>query len=247
LIVFCPRMSNPWSTSVRDIALAPLYKTLKKYDAEQPDEQQPQLSIQTENLQNNHSIEIQTHPPQQQSAAKNSSKSQFIANLRRADELNRLRREDPYADGIGYENQKVVSFSRRLTKMFIALSKSLEQFQKADVLKTAYLQAYMANQVMWDDISTENKVKLVNAVRSLLKALKVQLNNQISHHTATAPVFKVRLSELEACIERSGIMDETKNPDDFIIEDLYELLAEALGTLEVIRSVFSTENGLIKS
>jgi len=133
-------MSNPWRTTPNDVALAPLLKSLKEFEPTTPIK----------------SISLDDDLDQPETPAEPTPKvarSALIAKLRRADEIHRNRRTDPNHGGLSHENEKLLNFSRRLTKIFVILSRSLEQFQKADILKTAYLQAFLSNQVVWDDIS----------------------------------------------------------------------------------------------
>lgn len=235
-------MSNPWSTSTRDIALAPLYKTLRTLEegGSSSDSNNPSN---TSNILGSPSRD--SYDPDVAINGPPKTRSKFIGKLRKADEINFARRSDPGLVGLCEENVKIVAFARKLTKIFAILSKSLETFLRADVLKTAYLNAFMANQLQWDDISHENQTRLISSTRALLTALLSLLEHQQLHSAA---------QELNDAIERTQIMDTTKsfadhsnnhttsnasnNPNEkefLYLEDLFEVLMDCTGVLEVLR------------
>lgn len=216
-------MSNPWRTTPNDVALAPMLRTLKEFE--------PSTPIKSISLD-----EDQDQAETTKETAPKVTRSALIAKLKRADEIHRNRRADPNHGGLSPENEKLLNFSRRLTKIFVILSRSLEQFQKADILKTAYLQAFLSNQVVWDDISQENKAKMVNSLRSLIKALQTLLTAKQDSYSATNS-FKQCFEELRVVIERTEIMNQDRSCDEYPLEDLFEVLTEISGCLEVIRLV----------
>lgn len=216
-------MSNPWRTTPNDVALAPLLKSLKEFE--------PSTPIKSISLD-----EELDQPQTTEETAPKVARSALIAKLRRADEIHRNRRADPNHGGLSPENEKLLNFSRRLTKVFVILSRSLEQFQKADILKTAYLQAFLSNQVVWDDISQENKTKMVNSLRFLIKAIQTLLVAKQDSYSATNS-YKQCAEELKVIIERSEIMNNDRSCDEYLLEDLFEVLTEISGCLEVIRVV----------
>lgn len=217
-------MSNPWTYSPRDIALAPLYRTLKNIEDPSDVSSVAQVSIANTNAKNNTPF---------QDASVGRKRSTLIEKLRQADVVNQRRRNDPSIHGISPENAKIITFARKLTKIFVIVSRSLEQFQKADVLKTAYLQAFLSNQLLWDDISYENKQRLIHTSRHLLEQLLQLLQNQesVSRHNS----FAQCVTELQEVMERTEIMRDDTQADDVALEDLFEVLSQCMATLEVIK------------
>lgn len=219
-------MSNPWTYSPRDIALAPLYKTLKTLPKDTKNSH-------NENTGNNSNI----------SSTETTEKKKritFIDKLRQADQFNRDRRNDPFlSHNLSPEQAKIITIARRLTKIFLVLSKSLETFQKADNLKAAYLQAFVENQIIWDEISYENKHKLVITSQQLLRQLTILLENQETSNQQTLSrhnSFALCISNLKNVVQKTQILGVSGQEVDKIeVEDLFDVLSQCVATLEDVK------------
>jgi hypothetical protein len=157
--------------------------------------------------------------------------------LRHADRFNEERRNDPYLfNQLSPEQAKIITFARKLNKIFATVSKSLENFQKADVLKTAYLQAFVENQVLWDDIAYENKLKLITTSQQLLQQLRILLENQQSEETRHNSFYQC-LIELQEVADRTQILGAPGQDvvDQLEVEDLFQILTQCMSTLEAIK------------
>lgn len=202
-------MSNPWNTTPVDVALAPFHKLLKSLDTHTNI-----INLPSEPINN---------PPQ----------NTLILKLREADQIARRRREKQFMDkaiDIKPEIKQVVVFNKRLTDLFQKLSQDLENLSQNDLLKQSYIQAFRRSQVVWDDISQENKAKLVNSIRSAIRAI-----SKVFQAKEKQPNFIEYEKNLNDLITRTDIFNESKEFDDLYLEDLYDLLTECSNCLEIIK------------
>lgn len=218
-------MSNPWNTTPADLALGPFHHLLHSFETS---------SVQQHDHNNNNT----NHP------------GSIVAKLREADRLIRAKRELEFqkkAIEVRPEIKQYLELEKQLTVMFNDLSDQLENIQQApntipsssasesssnhDLLRQAYLRVFHTSQVVWDDISHENKAKLVYCIRHAIKAIFHQIQLRSKDEISFATHQKI-VSEL---IERTNIFDELKEFDDFHLEDLYDLLTECCNSLELIK------------
>ncbi len=205
-------MSNPWCTAPSDVALTPFKKTIS--DIEE--------SHRLRGRNGNNSAGI-------------NRKSNFIGQLREVDGFLVLKRQSEFhkrAIDKQPELKNAMDIADQLTSLFDKLSRDLDAFTKSDDLKNSFINAYRTSQIIWDDISQENKAKLVNSIRSAIREiLKV-------FRTRQDEKFRAHEHNLVLLIQRTNVFDEEKEFDDYYLEDLYDLLTECSNSLDMIR--FST-------
>jgi len=77
---------------------------------------------------------------------------------------------------------------------------------------------------------------MVNSLRALIKAIQTLLITKQDSYSATNS-YKQCLEELKTVIERTDILNQDRSCDEYPLEDLFEVLTEISGCLEVIRVV----------
>jgi hypothetical protein len=196
-------MSNPWDTTPADLALTPFYELLKSFES-------------------NYNRQVPAF-----------SGSSLIAKLREADKLAEARRESQFqqkAIEIRPELKQCMDLEQEMDSMFTELSGLLDKLNGQDHLSQAYLRVFHSSQVVWDDISHENKAKLVQCIRSAINAIFKQIQARQEE-----PSFSTHQKVVSDLIDRTSVFDETKEFDDFFLEDLYDLLTECANSLELIK------------
>lgn len=202
-------MANPWNTTPADLALTPLYELLKSFESSS-------------------STSFRSDP-----GLSGNGGSSLIAKLREADKLAYIRREAEFqqkAMEIRPEIKQCMELEAELTISFNKLTEILEKINNKGHLKQAYVRVYNSSQVVWDDISHENKAKLVHCIRSAINAIFKQIQARKDE-----PSFATHQKVVSDLIERTTVFDEKKEFDDFYLEDLYDLLTECTNSLELIK------------
>lgn len=198
-------MSNPWCTAPSDVALTPFNRIVAEID--------------------------ECNKARGRTFIK--SKSPFIAELRTLDNwLVNKRRIDFQKQAIHFQPDLERALEvENLTTLFDKILFDLDSFLNSDVLKNSFINAFRTSQIIWDDISQENKAKLVNSIRlAVSEIMKIfQMKKQPCEE------FTKQESNLKLLIERTNVFDMEKEFDDFYLEDLYDLLTECSNSLEIIR------------
>jgi hypothetical protein len=209
-------MSNPWCTAPSDVALTPFKKTIS-------------------DIEESHRLRrgrISTVCPPSSSSTIVNKKSNFIGQLREVDGFLVLKRQSEFhrrAIEKQPELMKALEIAEQLTQIFNRLSNELDIFNRSDDLKNSFINAFRTSQIIWDDISQENKAKLVNSIRSAIREIiKV-------FRTREDEKFRAHEKNLDLLIQRTNVFDERKEFDDYYLEDLYDLLTECSNSLEMIR------------
>jgi hypothetical protein len=222
-------MSNPWNTTPADVALTPFHQLLQSFEVFQSNK-----GLQNDNNNgngyhndDNESKSVSVSQPQQYS-------SPLVSKLREADKVAYELREQLIREKAIEERPEIKTCyesEKELFAMFNELSSVLENFEKGNQLQTSYLKVFNTSQIVWDDISHENKGKLVSSIRSAIRGIFKQIQVRGRDEVSFAQHQKV-VSEL---IERTNIFNEEKEFDDFQLEDLYDLLTECCNSLELIK------------
>lgn len=202
-------MSNPWCTAPSDVALTPFKKTISDIE--------------------------ESHRLRGRSSNNGSSinrKSNFIGQLREVDGFLLLKRQSEFhrrAIDKQPELKNAIDIAEQLTDLFNKLCRDLDGFTKSDDLKNSFVNAYRTSQIIWDDISQENKGKLVSSIRSAIREIMK------AFQTREEETFRSHEHALLLLIERTNVFDEEKEFDDYYLEDLYDLLTECSNSLDMIR------------
>lgn len=203
-------MANPWCTAPFDVALTPFNKTVNEID------ERNRIRGRTQTK----------------------SKSAFIAQLRDVDVwLERKRRLDFQRRAFQPDLKQALEVES-ITTAFEKMVSDLDSFVKSDALKNSFINAFRTSQIIWDDISQENKAKLVYSIRlALSEIMKIVQIKMITFED-----FKNHEKNLKVLIERTNVFDIEKEFDDYYLEDLYDLLTECSNSLELIRISLSSNN-----
>ena len=204
-------MSNPWRTTPADIGLMPLFRLLNALGDEENEASTRKSTI----------IQSRLKPPT------------LVEELRELDEYIIRKRDNEFMK-TAYELRPELKHSTELvdhlTELFYTISIQLDAFNQTDALKNSYVNAFKSNQIIWDDISQENKAKLVNSIRSAIDAIL-----RIFKDREQTEVIVSHQNSMQELIKRTNVFDETKEFDDYYLEDLYDLLTECVNALELIR------------
>lgn len=198
-------MANPWRTSPAEVGLLPLYRLLNAFEN---DNGQPH------------------NPPSR------FKKRGLIDELRELDEYIITKREADFqktAYELRPELKRSSELVDHLSGLFNQISIELDTFNQSDALKNSYVNAFKTNQIIWDDISHENKAKLVNSIRLAIDAIL-----RIFHDREQTSAIISHQQSMQLLMERTNVFDEAKEFDDYYLEDLYDLLTECSNALELI-------------
>eukprot|EP01031_Cornospumella_fuschlensis_P040435 gene40435-49281_t len=201
--------SNPWASSPADIALNPVNDLIKRY------------------------YEIKGLSSTASTANSDRSTSDLISKLRQADALAAQKKELFYQMYLAEnhpEVAKVAKLSEELNATYQKLCSYLEKFTATDALQESYFQAVRASQVVWDDLSQENKGRLITTIRQAVKAIET-LNSNREFDEKTQDQVRI----FEEVVLRTNVADESQNFDDFVLDDLHELLQECRNCLDLFR------------
>ncbi|RYG66921.1 hypothetical protein EON64_08595 [archaeon] len=199
--------SNPWACTPADVALNPVNDLIKRY--------------------------YEIKGLKSESSGSRRTTSDLIAKLRQADVLAAQKKELFYQMYLAEsypEVAKVAKLSEELNATYQKLCKYLEKFTATDALQESYFQTVRASQVIWDDLSQENKGRLIATIRQAVKAIET-LNNNREFDEKTQDQVRV----FEEVVLRTNVADESQNFDDFVLDDLHELLQECRNCLDLFR------------
>lgn len=223
--------SNPWINTPADIALHPL---LQFIDKQQPPPQ-PQPPQNTENsllsLSNDH---LGNPSSSSSSSSSLSSTSILINRLRAADRIAMNEQDELYRQYLHQNYPEVAAVAKQtkeLNQIFLRLSAFFQDFTSTDALRDSYFHTIRASQVQWDDLSQENKGRLIRALRNCIHGIKKLNANRIK----TVKVKK-EIQVFQEVLERTDILNEEKSFDDFLLDDLHELLTECANLLVLFKS-----------
>ena len=200
--------------------------------------------------------------------------SQLVNKLRQADLILAAERQADFRDRaieLRPEIRQAYDLEKSISKMFTILTKELQSLSQHENLSKSYIRLYEASQVIWDDISQENKAKLIFSIRQVIEDIFIYIqryananvNVNVSGPATTANnansgneeklsdssnnnTVAIGLVEQKALIiqkeqtlrllmERTDVKNESKEFEDFHLEDLYDLITECINSLELIR------------
>ena len=233
-------MSNPWNTTPADLALTPFHQLLQNFETASSSSATTSSS---QSSSSSFTMVSVRHPV--------FASGSIVNRLRAADKIIQAKRNTQIREKameIRPEIKQSLELEEELHRMFDEMAKSLQSIEKAsklpvsngstntlegsvDLLRQAYLRVFNTSQVIWDDISHENKGKLVNCIRLAIKAIFFQ----IQARGKDDPSFATHQKVVSDLMERTTIFDENKEFEDFYLEDLYDLLTECCNSLELIR------------
>jgi hypothetical protein len=222
-------MSNPWNTTPADVALTPFHQLLQSFEVFQSDK-----SFQSDNNNENGDYNEEDETKSAFVSQQQQYSSPLVSKLREADKVAYELREQLIREKAIEERPEIrtcYESEKELSAMFNQLSSVLENLEKGNQLQNAYLKVFNTSQIVWDDISHENKGKLVSSIRSAIRGIFKQIQVRGRDEVSFAQHQKV-VAEL---IERTNIFNEEKEFDDFQLEDLYDLLTECCNSLELIK------------
>jgi hypothetical protein len=200
---------NPWNSTPADIALTPVHKLISKY--------QTARGSKTKN-------------EAEQSSHKESG---FIARLRQADCLASQKRELMYQTYVteNYpEIGEIAQQAQQLHTLFEKLSGILDSFNAKDELRDSYFDTIRSSQMSWDNLSQENKSKLIAVIRDAVKAVVTLSDNRAVNEQTTK-----QCKMFQEVMDKTSIADESQSFNDFDLEDLHELLNECANSLELFK------------
>eukprot|EP01039_Chlorochromonas_danica_P005380 gene5380-5918_t len=125
----------------------------------------------------------------------------------------------------------VARHTKELNQIFQRLSAFFQDFTSTDALRDSYFHTIRASQVQWDDLSQENKGRLIRALRNCIQGITKLNGNRIK----TVKVKK-EIEVFQEVLERTDILNEEKSFDDFLLDDLHELLTECANLLVLFKA-----------
>lgn len=203
--------SNPWASTPADIALNPVNALVQKY-----------------RVAKGLAVKEPSEPAQQQPKQ---CKSDFIARLRLADSIAAQKRDKVYQDFIEErypEIRETAVTAQDLSVVFERLIAHFTRFSANDQLRESYFHSIRASQMVWDDLSQENKAKLIDAIRSAVRAISALNSNRVQ----TAQT-QHQWQAYDEVLRRTNICDASKGFGDFLLEDLHEVLTECANVLQL--------------
>lgn len=167
--------------------------------------------------------------------------SMLIRQLRESDKASAVRREkqqDVVTGELFPEIKKSLQLADQTTLLFERLSDSLDLLSDIDTLRRSYNSTYRTNQKIWDEISQENKAKLIQCLRSAVYAIF-----QLFEAREEKARFVAHEKSLLDLVKRTDILREDIEFDDYYLEDLFDLLQECSNSLELIRLYPAVKSG----
>jgi uncharacterized pyridoxal phosphate-containing UPF0001 family protein len=82
----------------------------------------------------------------------------------------------------------------------------------------------------WDNLSQENKSKLIAVIRDAVKAVVTLSDNRAVNEQTTK-----QCKMFQEVMDKTSIADESQSFNDFDLEDLHELLNECANSLELFK------------
>jgi hypothetical protein len=167
--------------------------------------------------------------------------SVLVRQLRESDKASAIRREKQYdviAGELFPEMKKSLQLADQTTLLFERLSDSLDVLSDIDTLRRSYNSSYRTNQKIWDEISQENKAKLIQCLRSAVYAIF-----QLFEAREEKARFVAHEKSLLEMVKRTDILREDIEFDDYYLEDLFDLLQECSNSLELIRLYPAVKSG----
>jgi len=253
---------NPWSATPADIALAPLYRFVKGFEAFEQSliasQQQESSGVGSTNIipakstgdskpvtpraNNISTVEATSQVLASLNGDNNNNHgSMLIRQLRESDRTARIRREkqrDTIAGELFPEIRKSLALSEETTILFDRLADSLDELADVETLHKTYASSYRSNQQLWDEISQENKAKLIQCLRSAVYAIF-----QLFEAREEKSRFVAHEKSLLEIVKRTDILREDIEFDDYYLEDLFDLLQECYNSLELIRLYPAAKSG----
>ncbi len=200
-------MANPWSTTALQVSLDPLYRLVKKIDV-------------------NHGTN--------QSRRSDPYRSPFMMKLRAADRLIEKDRERKFFER-AVDTHPVILQSRQLfdqlTDLYERLASQLELINRPELLKEMIV--FDRPFFVWEEISQENKEKLINSIRSGTRAIVTLLTNR-SEEMSSGPLEECKYHLLNV-IQDMDIFNEQIDFDDYDLPQLYEFLMECCHAMDLIK------------
>ncbi len=150
-----------------------------------------------------------------------SSKDSLVNRLRLADEVTQRRRELKYknkVESMYSETTLTNGLIEELDSIFRKLSQDFDLFLCGDLLKNGYDNSIYVN--IKDNLNDENRAKIVDLIRASVKVIRKL------KETKSGSSLQIREENFTSLLRSSGIMDESKRPHDYAIDDLFDLITE---------------------
>lgn len=195
--------SNPWVKSPADVALNPVLSFVKKY-------------------RESRNLPIESGPSEQ-------PRSSFIAQLRQADAISARKRAVAYQEYVNHRYPEIRESAETMDELAVLATKLARYFERygtGEDIRESYFHVIRANQVAWDDLSLENKGKMIQTLRHAVQSITTLNKNRVQ----SSEVIE-QCKTYEDVLARTSILDESKNFDDYLLEDLHEVITESANLL----------------
>jgi hypothetical protein len=202
-------MANPWGTTPLQVALDPLYLLLRNIDGR--------------NVQ---------RPGRSQ---RDVYRSPLIMKLRAADQLIEKDRTRKFHEHTVDSHPIILKTQQlfvQLTDLYERLAGQLELINRPELLKEMIV--FDRPFFVREEISQENKEKLINSIRSGTRAIITLLTNRAEEMTNYGPLEECKYHMLDV-IQNMDIFNEQIDLDDYDSPDLYEFLMECCHAVDLIK------------
>lgn len=209
-------MANPWDSSSLQVSLDPLFRLVNKFDE-------------------NYKLKL-NNPQHTNHNNRETFRSPFMMKLRAADELiANDRKKRFYQQSVDAYPEILQSHQLygQLTDLYERLAVQLELINRPELLKEMIV--YDRPHFVQEEISQENKEKLIYSIRSGTRAIITLLTNRSEELYSANSSLEECKHHLLSIINQMDIFNEQNDFDDYELSELYEFLMECCHAIDLIK------------